>query len=487
MKHNISYGIFLWIASLITAACSEWIDVKPKNRIEAEEMLSKGVGYETALNGIYQEISEKSVYGQELSWGFLSVIAQDYASPSGNPEYKDARHYRFESIYLSPLIDDIWSKMSNALANTNFLLDNIASADTNIFELKSLEKNLIQGEALALRAMINFELLRLFAPAPILKESKAFLPYINTFPSLYELPVSTDKFLNLAIDDLKKAKNLLATCDTLERYSKWIGSTSTRLEGYSDYSGRGKFFSYRSTRLNYIATTCLLARVYQYAGMEEKAYAEAKEVIDIGYRFTPSHELNPYDPERADRKMHHDIMFALFNNKMPKILASYYEEKLNSPLIIQNPEDVFGEDKNDYRKIYLTTTLENNKPICIRWKTSSDEGTARVQKPLIPIIRLSEMYYIAAETIFDKDPEKAIDYLNTVRRGRGNRTALPVPSSKDELINHIINDARREYMTEGQVFFLYKRTNKEIVGAPVKSEIRYVLPIPSSNDVSLNN
>ena len=87
MKHNILYGILLWIASLMTAACSEWINVRPKNRIEAEEMLSKGIGYETALNGIYQEISEKSVYGQELSWGFLSVISQDYASPSGNPEY----------------------------------------------------------------------------------------------------------------------------------------------------------------------------------------------------------------------------------------------------------------------------------------------------------------------------------------------------------------------------------------------------------------
>lgn len=55
----------------------------------------------------------------------------------------------------------------------------------------------------------------------------------------------------------------------------------------------------------------------------------------------------------------------------------------------------------------------------------------------------------------------------------------------DEFLEVLYNEMTREFLSEGQTFFLYKRLNRPIYNGaePLDMTGRYVLPIPYSEDV----
>ena len=164
MKKNIILSVCL--ASLFMTACKEWLTVYPEDEVAAGELFENGEGYRTALNGIYQQLSEEPLYGKNLTYGVVEAMGQVY-----DKEYFGASNYAME--YASDLkydnlvstIDEVWSGMYNSIANCNNLIQHIEQADSNMFEYKHQEKTMIQGEAYALRGFLHFDLLRLFAPA----------------------------------------------------------------------------------------------------------------------------------------------------------------------------------------------------------------------------------------------------------------------------------------------------------------------------------
>ena len=76
---------------------------------------------------------------------------------------------------------------------------------------------------------------------------------------------------------------------------------------------------------------------------------------------------------------------------------------------------------------------------------------------LMPLIRLSEVYYIAAEC----EPLLADGYewLSQIRAKRG-LPALRVKNERD-LRTKLNNEYAREFWGEGQTFFLHKRLNTD--------------------------
>ena len=72
----------------------------------------------------------------------------------------------------------------------------------------------------------------------------------------------------------------------------------------------------------------------------------------------------------------------------------------------------------------------------------------------LPLIRKSEMYYIAAECAETK--ENAIAYLNEVRNNRGFQYSTQL-STSDDVEDEILKEYRKEFWGEGQLWFYYKR------------------------------
>ena len=115
-------------------------------------------------------MATSSMYGQELSWGMLDVMGQLYQTRgfhSSSAYYKLATGYNYEDQYVKPIIQTIWSQAYNSIANCNSILSKIDATDSSLFRSRNHEKMLIKGEALALRAFLHFDMLRLFAPAPV--------------------------------------------------------------------------------------------------------------------------------------------------------------------------------------------------------------------------------------------------------------------------------------------------------------------------------
>ena len=99
------------------------------------------------------------------------------------------------------------------------------------------------------------------------------------------------------------------------------------------------------------------------------------------------------------------------------------------------------------------------------------------------LIRLSEVYYIAAEC--EPVLEDKYGWLNEIRGRRG----LPVSPviSEEDFMTRLRVEYLREFLGEGQIFFLYKRLFGNIIPSEngydlntyEAKEENYVLPMPS--------
>lgn len=104
--------------------------------------------------------------------------------------------------------------------------------------------------------------------------------------------------------------------------------------------------------------------------------------------------------------------------------------------------------------------------------------------PKVPLIKLSEMYLLIAECIYDTDQEEARRYVNMLRRHRirGNQEGAGdwMYLSRED----IFKEMRREYIGEGQMWFVHKRNRLNLSGGLTgtieASDDIFVFPLPDA-------
>lgn len=291
-------------------ACTNWLDVAPDDQVNEETLFSKADGYRNALNGIYKNMAETQLYGKELLYGAVEILSHSYSSGylalSDNALY----NYNYTDKNAKSTIENIWSKAYTAIANCNSLIANAEEADPSIFSDNILEKNLILGEAYALRAFLHFDMLRLFAPSKKVDDQKTYIPYYDKKKSTYEPHLTVDQVLEKVKADLLKAKDFVAAFDTLDTEHKYRLRTYQRIEGGSYnslYTPEDLFYAYRGYRMNYYAIVGALARVYSWAGELENAYNAASEIINA----TSCFNFNSSSAFSSNRKLYEELVFVL--------------------------------------------------------------------------------------------------------------------------------------------------------------------------------
>ena len=103
---------------------------------------------------------------------------------------------------------------------------------------------------------------------------------------------------------------------------------------------------------------------------------------------------------------------------------------------------------------------------------------------IFPILRTSEMRYIIAESYARSNEfDKAYEILNEMRRNRGLYSSELSPQTTLEgFLKDLVREGQREWISEGQLFYLYKRLNFNVkredgTYAPLKKE-ECVVPLP---------
>lgn len=477
LRYILNSGLVIILMSL--CSCESWINVTPSDRLSEEMLFKDREGFVKALNGIYIELNTTQLYGLDLTAGAVDAMGQYYTN-AGTSSHTFYQYINliFTGANEKTLFDNMWKKCYLVIANCNTIIEKCGERNDNLPEPYF---SMIKGEALALRAMLHFDMLRLFGPIPSELDKDA-IPYQTTSKQVVSSLLPGKKVLELVIEDLKEALDLLEVSDPyLVEDKSMYDETDVNL---------------RQFRMNYYATKALLARVYLWGGDKTSAYAMATEILRAVR--AEGAELFPFVTNAAatssstpDRVFSTEVLFGCYNSSREKIHETLFAPTLESWQLLTfagslnsgRVEDLY-DDKNDYRYRIWATYNNNGSSVLYhrKYEDFEDNSGTRTYRYMVPLIRLSEVYLIASECCDDLD--EAVGYLNTLRNARN---CFSVDPTADRLKNYITSEYRKEMLGEGQMFFFYKRN--EMVNIPNGTQAtgtknvelnKYVVPLPDS-------
>lgn len=454
-----------FIIVLLTSSCS-FLDIDTPGIVNNGKMFGNEQGFIDAMDGVYASMAAEGLYGKELSFGFIDEIAQLYFNDYGEGETTLTKSidlkYRDEDV--RERIDEIWGDAYNVISSANSIIDNASG-----HSYPGLPH--IEGEARAVRAMVHFDILRLFAPGMEKAESEA-IPYVDHF--------SITPFRRLAVKDVYDR-----ITDDLERSYKLLSESP-------EISGRTPSNVY----MNKYAVAALLARVHNWAGNHGEAAKYAEAALEGDFQFTRDEQVKSlFKGYLANR----ECIFGLHApNMYLDVRSNLYPTRLTESMLMVRDNyqtlfevPTFTSTNNDYRyqACFSKRTWTKSVTLCVKlYDKNYDEDqivpTGRIPGP--NLIRIPEMYYILAESAYSSaDTGHALEYLNTVVTARGLRPlSLEDIDTEAKFRRKLVGEYIKEYWGEGQIFFTYKRFNMDMDGVNSKhftaSDDVYVLPLPES-------
>ncbi len=481
------------------SSCADWLEVDMEDGIMENSLFEDNEGFLVALNGIYTNLN--NVYSSFLSMGAIDVMAQYYnvQQNSQHPYYVYA-NYNYTDDTFDQASGSLWTNMYTLIANTNLLLDH---CDEEGSAISPRYYDMVKGEALALRAMMHFDMLRLYGP--IYSEataSQSAIPYLEAANNRDMLPIlSAGEVAQKVMRDLNEASSLLQN-DSI----RTAGVNSSESEDINENND----FRYRQYRLNYFAVQTLLARLHLWMGNKSDAYKVAKAVIDE----VEEKETFPWvtsdmatNASYPDRVFSTEVIFGLYNTSRPNLYDNLFNSDLEGDALTfygnisgtdSKVVNFYGEGSDmDYRRRMWESVVSEG---------SSDEGGTVTSvassyflkydditpsssnsidysyRYLIPLMRMSEVYLIAAECT--DDLTEATEYINGIRLHRNVANVTP---TETDLQDYITREFAREVIGEGQLFFYYKRHAMEVVqsGTAANTTVNialdnYVVPLPTT-------
>lgn len=448
---KIIYSIFIAIfAILALPSCDDFLNMQPTNSSNAVGAIATPADAKVAMNGIMSSMNSSSYYGRnfimygDAKGGDLTI----YSAGRGLDGLYSFNHTATSGTYFG-----FWTVGYYCIMQINNLLENID-------RLKSEGKtgfDFYEGQAFTLRALIYFDLVRLYGlPYNVEKSSLGVPKAITTLGSDAQLGRATvEENYKQILSDLTVGKTLLANDMTMQ-------------DGY----------------VSYYVNIATEARVKLYMEDYDGALSAAQEIINSGkYElYKPSEWVNSWS-EQFDSESIFEIGMIPAESDLGSTSLGYYLMRFNQKTgasgyflasdyflnrLGEDPEDIrWGVMDNDE---YWHTTKTERKGSCYKYmggiirQDGSFPGDGKETQTAvnIKVIRLSEIYLIAAEAALNaRTPNKqlAADYLNSIRKRAPN---LPPATAVDITDDMILSERSKELFCEGHRFFDMIRKNKTI-------------------------
>ncbi len=456
-------------------SCEKFLSETPRTSVSDEQLFATQEGFEQALNGVYVRMGGESLYGDNLSMGYLSALAKNYNVSPNSHLFYSTNTFTYEN---SSFINSIWSQAYRSIATLNNMLSFI---DERRHVFSSNRYAEIKGESLAIRAFIHFDMLRLFGANYQNQPQAISIPYRKTYTLQVKPAQPANEVIAEILADLTEAETLLA-----------------------DDPINSENLNNRRYRLNRFAILALKARIYQYIGDKAEASRYANMVIASNrFPFVENAAISTINPGRKDRLFTTELVFALrvadigtWTESGDRVYFRFrVSGELNDALSLSeaNFRDFFEATINptDFRYQYLievdpaaenTASRRYPSKYWQTWVSANNETSADRLDQTVPLIRISEMYYILADGA--NTITEALGYLNTVRQHRGiTRLLTPTTINSTTLLREeITKEYRKEFYAEGQTFFWYKLQNSPTMRlySGVVSPEDYIFPIPAA-------
>lgn len=461
----IALGTFM---ALLSGCGNDWLDLQSSTAIETEGSLTELRDFEFVLNGAYSSMQSSSYYGANMvCYGDLTGDdMKSYKSSSTNVSYYTFKYNKTNGP------SGFWGMYYGIAKNLNILLRDIEKIelvpDREITtpKLEKLTEQVyhddLKGEALAIRALLLFDMTRLYG-YPYLKDNGASLavPIIDKVvedKNIKPFRNTTAQCYKAITDDLIEAVKLLRPVKKEGKINKWAAMT-------------------------------LLSRVYLYMGNNGEAYNVAAEAIKgaekQGYKLWTNDEYatiwaTPFNSE---------LLFEIVNlttDSPGKSSIGYLCTKYNL-IATEKYWKKYMKNKSDDVRSQMVSTASSSKPFCLKYPAQGDKS---YEDANIPIFRLSELYLNAAEAaVKENDITNARKYLKPIYA----RTGESLDDLSDDAItlDAVLEQRRIEFWGEGQRFFDLIRNNKRVERTDYLSEVpeearsfdwnyyKIVLPVPN--------
>ena len=425
----LSFTIALALA-LSLSAC-DLLDVDPAQSIDTETAFESAEAAEGALNGMYSGVQGSGVYG-----GFFTTMG-DFTSNNANfsgsfTTWQNARD--FNKLASHGPSQAMWSGHYTAINRANNIIEQVpelVEAGTDPEADEAFENRLV-GQATFVRALMHFNLVRLYAE-----------PYEPGASNTQDgVPLVTSR-TESAEDDLDLPRSSVE-----DVYSQIVTDLETAQSLLSPSSN--------GIRATQGAATALLAKVRLYQGEYAEAASLAEDVINSG-TYELDDPVSVADQGGGSSESIFAIRYLADDNTgvnsfpssfyLPQDIGGRGDIRVTTDLLdliedddLRGPEGImYGYDDGGVGACEVG-------PDCSAW-TNKWDSPQNADDAFV--LRLSEMYLIAAEGLArEGQDDPARGYLNDVR-AEANASDIESDVEGSDLLDAIIQERRVELAFEG--------------------------------------
>jgi tetratricopeptide (TPR) repeat protein len=424
--------------SLLLTACEKQLEVNPQQSIDAETALQNDQDVNSAIVGCYSILAGGNLYGTNLLM-HPELLAADPSSGSTSPQRYATWSGTFSGprqVYNKSMTREngeasrLWTAAYSAINNANNVLE--ALDKVNDADLRTQ----LEGEALFIRGIMHFELVRFFAKQWGATAGNTQLGVVIKTKATKDEVAAFDKAPRSTVADV---------------YAQVINDLTAAIEKLPEIN------DVRATKYTALA---FLSRVYLQQGNYNDALTAANEVIESGYfkmnasvaavfsnKNTAESVWEIQQNEQNNAGTSNDGM-ATFFASLPGIGRADFRIPAQFPMVFP------AGDLRQVEWYYVGTGARPGNVYCAKWKSFSQN---------LPIIRIAEMYLVRAECnirlgleIGATPAEDLAQVRNTVRTN----SIAPASPTLDDILNerflelahegHRIHDIRRLKLNAGQ-------------------------------------
>ena len=448
---NIYIGLGI-AGTIIFGSCKKVIETAPEFNKERSQLFNTITDYEYSLTGTYALLRQTGYFGSggqtTSSWANLPDMMTDNLVQTG----EDLGNWTGQVNWVYTANDaDVavaWQAAFSVIRQANITLNNIDQFSST----QSTAVNRIKGQALAIRGMAHFDVLRFWGVDFDRNSTALGVPYITTEdkeikPSRLTVKASYDSIFK----DMLQAEGLLGAVD------KSINTAINR------------------TSIDLLAVRALLARMYLYA----KDYANAEAYATLAITASPLASSTTFpqiwkDESQAEvlwsvsfnagegspsagvhiassnrnRFRPSSPVISLYNQTTDIRFPAYLASRPSGSVSAANPRTILpfsGNTRKIVNKFIGRGAFTDN---VVNWK----------------VLRTGEMYLIRAEARAMQGALKEVlglGDLNTLRAARISGYT-PVVLTGSALVSEIQLERVKELFGEGHHWFDLKRTTRSI-------------------------